>query len=112
MKKIEAIIRHHKVDEVKEALVAVGITGMTLTEVRGFGRQRGQTEVYRGSEYTVDFIPKVKLEVFVDNSIVQDAVSAIVKSAKTDSVGDGKIIVFGLDDVVRIRTGESGTGAI
>jgi nitrogen regulatory protein P-II 1 len=112
MKKIEAIVRHHKVDEVKEALVAVGLAGMTVTEVRGFGRQRGHTETYRGTEYTVDFVPKVKIEIVVGDDIATKAVTAIVNAAKTGQVGDGKIFVSALTDVVRVRTGESGAAAI
>src|SRR5688572_25613058 len=108
MKKIEAIVRHHKVDEVKEALVGVGLQGMTITEVRGFGRQRGHTETYRGTEYTVDFVPKVKLEIVVANGLVDKAVSAIVGAAKTGQVGDGKIFVSDLANVIRVRTGETG----
>jgi nitrogen regulatory protein P-II 1 len=112
MKKIEAIVRHHKVDEVKEALVGVGLQGMTITEVRGFGRQRGHTETYRGTEYTVDFVPKVKLEIVVANGLVDKAVSAIVGAAKTGQVGDGKIFVSDLSNVIRVRTGETGEAAI
>ena len=112
MKKIEAIVRHHKVDEVKEALVGVGLQGMTITEVRGFGRQRGHTETYRGTEYTVDFVPKVKIEVVVGDEIVDKAISAIVGAAKTGQVGDGKIFVTNLADVIRVRTGETGATAI
>ena len=112
MKKIEAIIRHHKVDEVKEALVAAGPQGMTLTEVRGFGRQRGHTETYRGTEYTVDFVPKVKIELAVQDNLVDKAVSAIVGAAKTGQVGDGKIFVTDLGNVVRVRTGETGESAL
>jgi nitrogen regulatory protein P-II 1 len=112
MKKIEAIVRHHKLDEVKEALVAVGLQGMTITEVRGFGRQRGHTETYRGTEYTVDFVPKVKIELAVANALVDKAVSAIVGAAKTGQVGDGKIFVSDLANVVRVRTGETGEAAL
>jgi len=112
MKKIEAIIRHHKVDEVKEALVGVGLHGMTVTEVRGFGRQRGHTETYRGTEYTVDFVPKVKLEIVAGDNQVEKVVSAIVGAAKTGQVGDGKIFVSELKDVIRVRTGETGAAAI
>jgi nitrogen regulatory protein P-II 1 len=112
MKKIEAIVRHHKVDEVKEALVAIGFQGMTITEVRGFGRQRGHTETYRGTEYTVDFVPKVKLEIVVGDELLDKAISAIVGAAKTGQVGDGKIFVTALVDVVRVRTGETGAAAI
>jgi nitrogen regulatory protein P-II 1 len=112
MKKIEAIIRHHKVDEVKEALVGVGLAGMTITEVRGFGRQRGHTETYRGTEYTVDFVPKVKIELAVADNVVDKVVSAIVGAAKTGQVGDGKIFVSDLGNVVRVRTGETGESAL
>src|SRR5215218_4480030 len=112
MKKIEAIVRHFKLEDVKNALIERGITGMTVTEVRGFGRQKGHTEMYRGTEYRVDFVPKVKIEVVVDNSKVQAAVSAIVKAAQTGQVGDGKIFVSDLTDSVRIRTGETGGDAI
>ena len=112
MKKIEAIVRHHKVDEVKEALVGVGLQGMTITEVRGFGRQRGHTETYRGTEYTVDFVPKVKIEVIVGDELVDKAISVIVAAAKTGQVGDGKIFVTALADVIRVRTGETGAAAI
>jgi len=108
MKKIEAIVRHHKVDEVKDALVAVGLQGMTVSEVRGFGRQRGHTETYRGTEYTVDFVPKVKIEVVAGDNLVDKAVSAIVGAAKTGQVGDGKIFVSELKEVIRVRTGETG----
>jgi nitrogen regulatory protein PII len=112
MKKIEAIVRHHKVDDVKEALVGVGLQGMTITEVRGFGRQRGHTETYRGTEYTVDFVPKVKIEIVVDDAILDKTVSAIVGAAKTGQVGDGKIFVSDLAEVIRVRTGETGKAAI
>ena len=112
MKKIEAIVRHHKVDEVKEALVAVGLQGMTITEVRGFGRQRGHTETYRGTEYTVDFVPKVKIEIAAADKLVDKAVSAIVAAAKTGQVGDGKIFVSDLANVIRVRTGETGEAAL
>jgi nitrogen regulatory protein PII len=112
MKKIEAIIRHHKVDEVKQALLGVGMGGMTVSEVRGFGRQRGKTETYRGAEYTVDFVPKVKLEVVVGETLLDKAVAAIVASAKTGQVGDGKIFISDLAEVIRVRTGETGMSAI
>jgi nitrogen regulatory protein P-II 1 len=112
MKKIEAIIRHHKLEDVKNALSAAGVTGMTITEVRGFGRQKGHTEVYRGTEYTVDFVPKVKVEVIIDDSKLQSVISAVVKSAQTGQVGDGKIFVSDLSDVVRIRTAETGASAL
>jgi nitrogen regulatory protein P-II 1 len=112
MIKIEAIVRHFKLDDVKQALNERGIAGMTVTEVRGFGRQKGHTEVYRGTEYTVDFVPKVKIEVVVDAGILKSVIDTIVKSAQTGQVGDGKIFVTDLQEVVRIRTGETGAGAI
>jgi nitrogen regulatory protein P-II 1 len=112
MKKIEAIVRHHKVDDVKEALVGVGLQGMTITEVRGFGRQRGHTETYRGTEYTVDFVPKVKIEIAVGDELLNKTVAAIVSGAKTGQVGDGKIFVSDLAEVIRVRTGETGAAAI
>ena len=112
MKKIEAIIRHFKLEDVKNALIEKGITGMTITEVRGFGRQKGHTEMYRGTEYRVDFVPKVKLEVVVDDNKVQTAISAIVKVAQTGQIGDGKIFVSALEESIRIRTGESGAEAL
>jgi nitrogen regulatory protein P-II 1 len=112
MKKIEAMIRHFKLEEVKNALTQVGVKGMTVTEVRGFGRQKGHTEVYRGAEYTVDFVPKIKIEVVVADSEQAAVIEAIAKSAKTGQVGDGKIFVSDLADVVRIRTGETGNSAI
>ncbi len=112
MKKIEAIIRHFKVEDVKEALTKLGISGMTITEVRGFGRQKGHTEMYRGTEYRVDFVPKVKVEIVIDDGKLQSTIDAIVKSAQTGQIGDGKIFVSDLTEVVRIRTGESGTGAL
>src|SRR3954470_2104111 len=112
MKKIEAIIRHFKVEDVKNALIEQGITGMTLTEVRGFGRQKGRTETYRGTEYRVDFVPKVKLEVVVDDNKLRTAIETIAKTAQTGQIGDGKIFVSNLEDVVRIRTGETGPDAL
>ena len=112
MKKIEAIIKPFKLDEVKEALHEVGVQGITMTEVKGFGRQRGHTELYRGAEYVVDFLPKIKLEVVVDNDIVDSAVDAILEAARTDRIGDGKIFVTSIDEVIRIRTGERGSSAI
>lgn len=112
MKKIEAIVRHHKTELIKEALVAIGHSGMTITEVRGFGRQKGHKETYRGAEYSVDFVPKVKIEVVVNDGALDQALSAIVQAAKTGSIGDGKIFVSELSDVVRIRTGETGADAI
>lgn len=112
MKKIEAIIRHYKLEEVKNALTESGIQGLTVTEVRGFGRQRGHKETYRGAEYTVDFLPKVKLEVVVDDGDVQRAIDTIASYARTGQIGDGKIFVSSLDEVIRIRTGEQGAGAV
>jgi nitrogen regulatory protein P-II 1 len=112
MKKIEAIIRHFKLDEVKDALNARGIKGMTITEVRGFGRQKGHTETYRGTEYSVDFLPKVKIEVVVGDDAAAGVIDTIVASARTGQVGDGKIFVTQLADVVRIRTGETSAAAI
>jgi nitrogen regulatory protein P-II 1 len=112
MKKIEAIVRHHKLEEVKDALTAKGVTGMTITEVRGFGRQKGHTEVYRGTEYTVDFVPKVKIEVVVDDGKLPTIVDTIVKAAQTGQVGDGKIFVSVLSDAIRIRTAETGAAAL
>jgi nitrogen regulatory protein P-II 1 len=112
MKKIESIVRPHLLDAVKDALQAVGVVGMTLCEVKGFGRQKGHTETYRGSEYKVDFVPKVKIEVVIGDELVDAAVDAILKSAKTGKFGDGKIFVIALADVVRIRTGERGAQAL
>ena len=112
MKKIEAIIRHFKVDEVKEALVSAEILGMTVSEVRGFGRQKGHKETYRGTEYTIDFMPKVRLEIIVADAALDVAVNAIVEAARTGEVGDGKIFVTNIDQVVRIRTGETGEEAL
>jgi nitrogen regulatory protein P-II 1 len=112
MKKIEALIRHFKLDDVKEALIHCGVHGMTVTEVRGFGRQKGHTEMYRGAEYTIDFVPKIKIEVAVTDAELPNAIDAITKAAKTGQVGDGKIFVTDLEDVIRIRTGEAGDQAI
>jgi nitrogen regulatory protein P-II 1 len=112
MKKIEAIIRHFKLEDVKNALTAAGASGMTITEVRGFGRQKGHTETYRGTEYTVDFVPKVKLVIVVDDSKVPSTVETIVKASHTGQIGDGKIFISPLDEVVRIRTGETGADAL
>jgi nitrogen regulatory protein P-II 1 len=112
MKKIEAIIKPFKLDEVKEALNGLGIQGMTVTEVKGFGRQRGHTELYRGAEYVVDFLPKLKLEVVVADDSVEAAIGAILQAAGTGKIGDGKIFVMDLGDVVRIRTGERGEAAV
>ena len=112
MKKIEAIIKPFKLDEVKGALLKLGIQGMTVTEVKGFGRQKGHTELYRGAEYVVDFLPKVKLEVAVDDAVVPDVIEAITKAAKTGKIGDGKIFISKMDEAVRIRTGETGKTAV
>ena len=112
MKKIEAIVRHHKLDEIKAALVEQGYHGMTVTEVRGFGRQKGQRETYRGAEYTIDFIPKLKLEVAVTAEDAPKVLETIIKAAKTGNIGDGKIFVSTLDDAIRIRTEESGESAL
>jgi len=112
MKKIEAIIKPFKLDEVKNALTKEGIQGMTVSEVRGFGRQKGHAEMYRGAEYVVDFVPKIKLEILVDEETVQRAVEVILSSARTGKIGDGKIFVVPVDDVIRIRTGEHGRSAI
>ncbi|MBM4090493.1 MAG: P-II family nitrogen regulator [Planctomycetes bacterium] len=112
MKKVEALIRHFKLDEVKEALSQVGIKGMTITEVRGFGRQKGHTEMYRGAEYLVDFVPKIKMEVVVSDAEVGEVVNVIAQVAKTGQVGDGKIFISDLVDAVRIRTGETGESAV
>jgi nitrogen regulatory protein PII len=112
MKKIEAIIKPFKLEEVKDALGEVGIEGMTVSEVKGFGRQRGHTEIYRGSEYTVDFLPKIKLEIVVDDEVLDSAVSAIVKSAKTGKIGDGKVFVSTIEEAIRIRTEEKGKAAV
>jgi nitrogen regulatory protein P-II 1 len=112
MKKIEAIIKPFKLDEVKEALHAVGVQGMTVTEVRGFGRQKGHTELYRGAEYVVDFLPKVKIEIVIENGQVDDVVEAIQNAAHTGRIGDGKIFVIPVENVIRVRTGERGKVAI
>jgi nitrogen regulatory protein P-II 1 len=112
MKKIEAIIKPFKMEDVKEALAEIGIEGMTVTEVKGFGRQKGHTEIYRGSEYTVDFLPKVKFEVVVTDSMVEKAIAAISASAKTGKIGDGKIFVLPIENAIRIRTEEVGENAI
>lgn len=112
MKKIEAIIRPFKLDEVKEALVEEGIRGLTISEVRGYGRQKGHTETYRGSEYQIEFIPKIKIEIVVDDVLLEKAVDAILRSAKTGQVGDGKIFISDIQDVIRIRTEESGPQAL
>ena len=112
MKKIEAIIKPFKLEEVKDALAAIGIEGMTVTEVKGFGRQKGHTEIYRGSEYTVDFLPKIKLETVVTDDVADQAVAAIVKAAKTGKIGDGKIFLTNVEQAVRIRTEEMGEKAV
>ena len=112
MKKIEAIIKPFKLDEVRETLSVIGVTGLTVTEVKGFGRQKGHTELYRGAEYVVDFLPKIKLELVVADEMVDSAVDAIIKSAHTGKIGDGKIFVTSVEQVVRIRTGETGKDAI
>lgn len=108
MKKIEAVIRHFKLEEVKDALTAAGIQGMTVMEVRGFGRQKGHKEQYRGAEYTVDFLPKVKIEIVTDDASAQTAIDTIMNTARTGQIGDGKIFVSSLSDTIRIRTGETG----
>ena len=112
MKKIEAIIKPFKLDDVKEALTEIGVIGMTVTEVRGFGRQKGHTELYRGAEYVVDFLPKVKIEAAVDDAIVDRVIEAIEAAARTGKIGDGKVFVSALEQVVRIRTGETGKDAL
>ena len=112
MKKIEAIIKPFKLEEVKDALAEIGIEGMTVSEVKGFGRQKGHTEIYRGSEYTVDFLPKIKLELVLPDGRVDAAVAAIVKAAKTGKIGDGKVFVANVDEVIRIRTEEKGDAAV
>ena len=112
MKKIEAIIKPFKLEDVKEALSGVGVEGMTVSEVKGFGRQKGHTEIYRGSEYTVDFLPKLKLEIVVAEAIVEPAVNAILKAAKTGKIGDGKIFVLPIEQALRIRTEERGENAV
>ena len=112
MKKVEAIIKPFKLDEVKDALSKLGIYGMTITEVKGFGRQKGHVEVYRGTEYEVNFIPKVKIEVVVPDAIISKVVDGILDKARTGSIGDGKICIYSLEDVIRIRTGEHGEEAI
>ena len=112
MKKIEAIVKPFKLDEVREALSEIGVTGLTVTEVKGFGRQKGHTELYRGAEYVVDFLPKVKVEVIVGDALVDRAIEALVKAARTGKIGDGKIFVTRVEQVIRIRTGESGEAAV
>ena len=112
MKKIEAVIRHFKLEEVKDALTEIGIHGMTVSEVRGFGRQKGHKEQYRGAEYTVDFLPKAKIEVVVDDGQARDVIDTILRTARTGQIGDGKVFITNLDQMVRIRTGETGTEAL
>ena len=112
MKKIEAIIKPFKLDEVREALSEIGVTGLTVTEVKGFGRQKGHTELYRGAEYVVDFLPKVKIELVILDNLLETSLDAIVKAARTGKIGDGKIFVTSVEQVVRIRTGETGDAAI
>ena len=112
MKKIEAIIKPHKLDDVKEAINALGVQGMTVSDVRGYGRQKGHTEIYRGSEYTVDFVPKVKIEIVVDDDISEKVEDAILEAARTEKIGDGKIFVSDVEGAVRIRTGERGPEAL
>ena len=112
MRKIEAIIKPFKLDEVKDALHGIGIQGMTVTEVKGFGRQKGHTELYRGAEYVVDFLPKIKVEIALSDEMVDKAVEAIIQAAGTGRIGDGKIFVLPMDDVIRIRTGERGADAV
>ena len=112
MKKIEAIVKPFKVEDVKEALAEVGVDGMTVSEVKGFGRQKGHTEIYRGSEYTVDFLPKIKIEVVLADGLLEDATAAIVKAAKTGKIGDGKVFIYNIEDAIRIRTEETGERAV
>ncbi|HJV07603.1 P-II family nitrogen regulator [Paludibacterium denitrificans] len=112
MKLVSAIIKPFKLDEVREALSAIGVQGITVTEVKGFGRQKGHTELYRGAEYVVDFLPKVKLEIAIDDALLDQVVEAIEKSARTGKIGDGKIFVYDLEQAVRIRTGETGNDAV
>ena len=112
MKKVEAVIKPFKLDQVREALTEIGVSGLTVTEVKGFGRQKGHTELYRGAEYVVDFLPKVKVELIIADGDVERAIEAIVKAARTGKIGDGKIFVTSIGEVVRIRTGESGEAAI
>ena len=112
MKKIDAVVKPFKLDEVREALSEIGVSGLTVTEVKGFGRQKGHTELYRGAEYVVDFLPKVKIEIVVADNVVEQAIEAIVKAARTGKIGDGKIFVTSVEQVVRIRTGETNESAI
>ncbi len=112
MKKIEAVVKPFKLDEVREALSEIGVTGLTVTEVKGFGRQKGHTELYRGAEYVVDFLPKVKVEVVVPDKLAEQAIEAVVKAARTGKIGDGKIFVTSVEQVIRIRTGETDEAAV
>jgi len=112
MKKIEAIIKPFKLEEIKEALTEIGIKGLTITEVKGFGRQRGHTEVYRGAEYQVDFVPKIKIEVIVEDDLLEDVINTIIEKGRTGKIGDGKIFILPLEEAIRIRTGERGEDAI
>jgi nitrogen regulatory protein P-II 1 len=112
MKKIEAIIRPHLLESVKDALQTIGLQGMTISEVKGFGRQKGHTEVYRGSEYKVEFVPKLKIEIILDDEVVESAIDTIIKTARTGKFGDGKIFVFPVEEAIRIRTGEHGENAV
>ncbi|MDY6820574.1 MAG: P-II family nitrogen regulator [Deferribacterota bacterium] len=112
MKKIVAIIKPFKLDDVKEKLTELGISGLTVTEVKGYGRQKGHTELYRGAEYVIDFIPKIKIEIVVSDKLVDDVIEAILESAKTGRIGDGKIFVVPIDEIIRIRTGEKGENAL
>lgn len=112
MKKIEAVVRPFRIDDIREALAEIGVKGMTLTEVKGYGRQKGHTELYRGSEYQIDFLPKIKLEVVVSDKVADKVVDTIIKAAKTGQVGDGKIFIYDVQDAVRVRTGESGEAAL
>jgi nitrogen regulatory protein P-II 1 len=112
MKKVEAIFKPFKLDEVREALSEIGVSGLTVTEVKGFGRQKGHTELYRGAEYVVDFLPKVKIEVVLPDNLVERAVDSIIKAARTGKIGDGKIFISNVDQVIRIRTGETNEAAI
>ena len=112
MKKVEAVIKPFKLDDVREALSDIGITGMTATEVKGFGRQKGHTELYRGAEYVVDFLPKVKIELVIEDSMLEQAVEAIKQAAHTGRIGDGKIFILPVEDAIRVRTGETGSDAI
>lgn len=112
MKKVEAIIKPFKLDEVKDALNDVGILGLTVSEVKGYGRQKGHTELYRGAEYAVDFLPKIKIELIIEDSLLDDVIEAIKSKAQTGRIGDGKIFVYNVDEIIRIRTGETGKNAI